>query len=177
MKISILVIIAIGIGIYAYTLPPAAEKITRKTTIDTDNGSIVYDGTVYSAEWGDEVSHTGDIRFIARAYHELLPVITYEAIVTNGEFSDPAIVEVTPIKNGSMRWRSQKQPEGSLIVLHFIAEDLGVFHDIKNIRAGDKVEFIGREEIDNTITASNGGYVKLNHNNHRYLLVSKVNRL
>ena len=177
MKISYLAIIAIVVGIYAYTLPPAAEKITRKTTIDTDKGSIVYGGTVYSAEWGDEVSHAGDIRFIGRAYHEQIPVITYEAIVTNGEFSDPSIVEVTPIKDGNMRWRAQKQPEGSLIVLHFIAKDLTVFHDIRNIRQGDKVEFVGREETDNMISASNGDFVKLNHNNHRYLLVSKVNHL
>lgn len=167
-------LVALIAGVYFYMQPPSVEGIVREMQIDRQGGEIKYHDVVYSAQWGEEVNHTGDIRYFGRAYYEGVPIFTHDAIVTTGEFSDPDIVEVTPIKDGSMYWTARKQPQGTLIVLHFIPENFSVFESLHSIREGDRVEFIGREETDSSVEASDGDFVKLLHTNHRYLLVSRV---
>ena len=157
--------------------PPSVEDIAREMQVDRRGGFVKYQDKVFTAEWGDKIKHTGDIRYFGRAYYDGVPIFTHDAVVTTGEFSDPDIVEVTPIKDGSMYWYANKQPEGSLVVLHFIPEDFSVFEDLKLIREGDRIEFSGREETDSTVESSDGSYIKLMHANHKYLLVSEVRRL
>jgi len=157
--------------------PPSVEGIAREMQVDRRAGEIKYRDTVFTAQWGEELKHTGDIRYFGRAYYEGVPVFTHDAVVTTGEFSDPDIVEVTPIKDGSMYWQANKQPEGTLVVLHFIPENFTAFEDLQLIREGERIEFTGREETDSSVESSTGTYVKLLHTNHKYLLVSKVRRI
>jgi len=162
---------------YFYLKAPSAGSIVQGMSIDMENGEIEYKDVIYTAEWGDQKIHVGDIRYIGRAYDKYAPYITNDAIVTTGEFSDPSIVEVTPIRNGNMSWRAQKNPKGSLIVLHFIPANLLVYKDLSRIKKGQKAEFTGREEIDSKIESSNGRYIALGHSNHRFFLLEEVRQI
>jgi len=171
---AILVIAAV-VGGYFYFRDPPADAIARGMTVDIEGGTIEYEGVTYSAEWGEETSHTGDLRYIGRAYDSNAPFITNDAVVTTGEFSDPAIVEIAPMKNGSTHWQSRKKPKGTLIALHFIPASFEVFEALNFLEQGQTVEFVGREETDSKIEGSNGSLVGLRHDNHRFLLVERVN--
>lgn len=160
---------------YSYFKVPSADSIARTMHIDIQNGTIDYKGVKYSAQWSNErVHYLGDVRYIGRAYNKYVPCITNDAIVTTGEFSDPSIVEVTPITNGNMRWRSDKYPQGTLVVLHFIPADVLVYNNLKRIKKGQRVEFIGREETDSKIYAFHGGGNVLIHDNHRFFLLEDL---
>ena len=157
--------------------PPSAHSVAQKMVVNTENGIIEYKDITYTAEWGDQKVYVGDIRYIGRAYDKYAPYITNDAIVTTGEFSDPSIVSVTPIRHGNMYWRAQKQPKGTLIVLHFIPENLTVYKDLARIKKGQRIEFTGREEVDSKIINSKGGYIALGHSNHRFFLLEKVRQI
>lgn len=163
--------------VYFYCKAPSTDSIVQAMNVDIENGKIEYKGVTYTAQWGDQKVHLGDIRYIGRAYDRYAPYIINDAIVTTGEFSDPSIVEVTPVRNGNMYWRSRKQPTGSLIVLHFIPADPMVYKDLKRIKEGQRVEFIGREEVDSKITDAQGGYTALGHSNHRFFILEKVRQM
>ena len=174
---SILLLIVVAAVAYFYFRTPSADSVVKKMHVDIENMTIEYGGVTYSAEWGGETSHAGDIRYIGRAYDKNAPYITNDAVVTTGEFSDPSIVHITPIRKGSMSWRAQKQPKGTLVVLHFIPASLTVYNDLKQIEEGDTVEFIGREEVNSRIEGSDGSFIGLTHSNHKFLLLDEVYQL
>lgn len=171
---KILLFIGVMLAAYFYFKAPSADSIVLETRVDIQNGKIDYKGVTYSAQWSDETVHLGDIRYIGRAYDQYAPYITNDAIVTTGEFSDPSIVEVTPITNGNMRWRSKKNPQGTLVVLHFIPVDGTVYDKLKRIKEGQRVELIGREETDSRIEGPDGGFTALGHSNHKFFVLEDV---
>ncbi|MFH1836910.1 MAG: hypothetical protein ABH862_02175 [Candidatus Omnitrophota bacterium] len=173
-KILIILIIA---GVYFYFKTPSTDSIVRNMSIDETKGTIECKGTVYDAGWAYAKVYKGDIRYVGRAYHKDAPYITYDAIVTTGDFSDPSLVRVTPIRNGNMSWSASKKPDGTLIVLHFIPANKTVNDDLKRLKTGDKVELAGREESDSKITASDGNFVGLGHDNHKFFLLKSVRRI
>ena len=171
---SILFLIVVAAAAYFYFKTPSADSIVEKMHVDIENMTIDYGDVTYSAEWGHVTSHIGDIRYIGRAYDKNAPYITNDAVVTTGEFSDPSIVRISPMRKGSMTWRAQKQPKGTLVVLHFIPASLDVYNDLKEIQEEDEVEFIGREEVNSRIEGSDGSFVGLSHSNHKFLLLEEV---
>ena len=46
--------------------------------------------------------------------------------------------------------------------------------NLKQIEKGQRVEFLGREEVDSRIEASDGSFVALGHSNHKFLLLQDV---
>ena len=174
MKAWHLVALIAVVGIYLLTRPPSGEKIARKMDISVEAGSIAYDGVVYSTEWGKPVTRKGDIRHFIRAYNKHVPIVTFHAVLTTGEFSDPEIVTIDHNGGGSYFWRSKKQPEGTLIVLHFVPESDIVFRALRGIDVGDSVEIVGRDETRGAIEGDDGSYLRLGHDNHKFVLVSQV---
>ncbi len=173
----ILLIVFVLLAVYFCFKAPSAHSIAQEMQVDAENGTIKYKDITYTAEWGDQKIYVGDIRYIGRAEDKNALYITNDAIVTTGEFSDPSIVSVTPIVHGNMYWRAQKQPKGSLVVLHFIPENLLVYEDLARIEKGQRAEFTGREEIDSRIISSNGGYIALGHSNHKFFLLENVRQI
>jgi hypothetical protein len=175
---SLLILGLIGFTFWFFVLrPPSASSIASRMTVDIEAGSIVLDEVTYTAQWSDVQTYSGDIRYIGRAYMKHSAYFTNDAIVTTGEYSDPEIVTVTPIRKGNMSWRSpHKKPVGTLVVLHFIPADISVFEDLQKVREGDLVAFTGREELDSKIEGDDGSYVGLAHNNHKFIVLEKVTR-
>src|SRR3989338_2078 len=175
---KILLFAGVVLAAYFYFKAPSADSIVRTMRIDIQNGRIDYKGVKYSAQWSNErVHHLGDVRYIGRAYNKYVPCITNDAIVTTGEFSDPSITGEVQIINGSIkwvRWRVDKYPEGTLVVLHFIPADVLVYNKLKRVKRGQRVEFIGREEVDSKIYAFHGGSNELLHDNHRFFSLEDV---
>jgi hypothetical protein len=170
---TVIIILLLFAG-YLYYRTPSTDAIFSDMKIDPAKGIFEYKNIKYTAEWGNRKIYAGDIRYIGRAYDKFAPYITYEAVLTTGEFSDPSIVEVTPIRNGCMSWRSEKQPKGTLIVLHFIPADIEAHFGLKNLEQWQTVRLTGREELDSRITGSDETLVGLGHGNHKFFLVENV---
>jgi hypothetical protein len=153
---------------------PSDEAIARNMVVRIDEQSIEHKDVGYAAAWGEEIIHEGDLRQIVRAYNRQAPVITRDAVVTTGEFSDPDIVHIAPLKRGSTIWNAGRQSEGSLVVLHIIPVNLEIQHRLAELDEGDRVRFTGHHETDSRIENSYGGYVELGHSNHLFLLVTGV---
>lgn len=172
--VKILIIAAAALGIYLYLQPPSTAKVVRDTSIDTQEGTLRYQGNDYQAQWGEATEHAGDVRYTGRAYWKYAPFFTHDIILTTGEFSDPEIVEIAPVKDGNTRWRANKRPEGSFLVLHLIPANPEVLAGLDAIREGEPVKLLGQEEKDSRITGSDGSVTRLTHDNHRFLLVTGI---
>ena len=168
---AFLVLIIVGI---LWCRGPSASRIVARTEIAREAGALVYEGLRYEAEWGEPVVHQGNLRRLGRARYEYAPFFTHDAVVTTGEFSDPKLVSVSKLRQGSMYWSAPREPQGSLIVLHFIPADATVLKALQSLDVGDCARFTGREETDSEIRGSDGGFVRLTHDNHKYLLVERI---
>jgi hypothetical protein len=174
MKAWHLVAVILIVGVYLLTRPPSGAKIARDMDIDVQGGSVTYKGVVYSTKWGGQVTRTGVVRHITRAYNRHVPIVTFHAVLTTGEFSDPEIVKLDHTGGGNYIWRSGKQPEGSLIALHFVPENPVVFRALRGIDVGNSIEIVGRDETRGAIEGEDGSYLRLGHANHKFVLVNQV---
>lgn len=177
MTIQRALLVLVVAAAFLYLRGPSASQIVSNTVIATERGTIQYKTATYEAEWGPEVTHSGDVRLIDRAKYKSAPFFTHHAVLTTGEYSDPAIVKLGDSGGGNFYWTAKKQPEGTLLALHFVPRDPIVLRALKRIDEGDSIAFVGREEIDSNINGSNGSYIRLQHNNHRYLLLEEVRPL
>ena len=174
MKKVLIVAVVAALVWYVFLRTPPAQSITQATAIDQGAGTIQFDDTTYEATWADATKYSGDLRYMGRAYSEYAPFITHDAVVTTGEFSDPEIVTIGPMRKGNTWWKAPRQPSGTLVVLHFIPADLGVLDRLNGLGEGDSATFTGHVEADGHITASDGGFLKLMHDNHKIMLVTAV---
>ena len=174
MKAWHLVAIIAVVGFFLVTRPPSGEKIARQMEISVEAGTVFYGGVVYTTKWGQPLTRSGDIRHFIRAYNKRVPIVTFHAVLTTGEFSDPDIVTIDHNGGGNYIWRSKKQPNGTLIALHFVPESDVVFKALRGIDIGDSVEIVGRDEMRGAIEGADGSYLRLGHDNHKFVLVSRV---
>ncbi len=169
--IIILVLVAL---VWWLRQPPSAARIIDDTRVSVNDDYVEYDGQRYLADWGKTTRHVGDVRVFTRAYHRVAPFVTHEAVLTTGDFSDPDLVEVSPIRKGSMSWSARTRPKGTLIVLHFVPADRDVLSRLELLREGDRVELAGHEVSDHRITAGLGRTLQVNGSNHKFLMVTGV---
>jgi hypothetical protein len=162
---------------FFYLRGPSVGRIVSNTVITAEEGTIQYKAVRYEAEWGPEITHSGDVRLIDRAKYKPAPFFTHHAVLTTGEYSDPDIVKITDSGGGNFYWTAKKQPQGTLIALHFVPRDQTVLRALKRIDEGDSIAFVGREEVDGSVEGSDGSYMTLRHDNHRYLLLDEVQLL
>lgn len=172
MRLWIIVGIILLAG-YFWFQPPSVDSVF--SGMQFSHGNIVYRNVTYQTEWGPEVQHRGTVHYIHRAFYRAVPLITHHAIVTTGEYNDPAITTIQNIdSSGNMSWRATHNPQGSLIVLHFIPQNKEVLEQLKNLKNGDQAIFVGAEERDSKIVGSNGAWLQLGHDNHKYVLLRTV---
>ncbi len=165
-------------GYYMWQRPPSASGIVESMSIEADAGIIEYDGVRFEAVWGDPVEHQGEVRALKRAYSEYAPFMTLHVVLTTGDYSNPDIVELSDIDEGNIRfyWQKDRPPQGSLIVLHLTPTTPEVQSHFDALEPGKQVVFSGREEVDSRIDSPRG-WLALNHDNHRYVLVTSVNEV
>ncbi|MFQ5526406.1 MAG: hypothetical protein ACE5GX_09125 [Thermoanaerobaculia bacterium] len=161
---------------FLYLRGPSAGRVVSNTVISPESGIIQYKAVLYEADWGPEIVHSGNIRLIERARYKPAPFFTHHGLITTGEFSDPEIVEVRHTGGGNFIWTAKERPEGTLVALHFVPRDRTALRALASLDDGDAVELIGREEVDGAVKGSDGSFLRLQHDNHRYLLVESVKR-
>jgi hypothetical protein len=166
----------LAVGIYVGMRPPSAGKIARQLEVDLDAGMMRYDGIAYTAHWSERTTWRGDVRHVARAHTRRMPVVLFHLVLTSGDFSRPEIVTVDHTGGGSYVWRADRQPRGSLVVLHLVPESVLAYRTMRSLEAGDRVEIVGREESRGFIEREDGAYLRLGHDNHRLVLVNRVER-
>jgi len=172
MKFWITLIIVLVAG-YLWFMPPPVDAIFRD--MEFSHGDILYHNVTYETEWGPEVSHAGTVHYIHRAFYSAVPPITHHAIVTTGDFNDHSMTTIQNIdRNGNMSWRAARNPQGTLIVLHFIPRNKEVLEQLKSLKKGDQAVFVGAKERDSKITGSDGKWLQLNHGNHKYILLRTI---
>jgi hypothetical protein len=172
-KIIIIALVAVAAA-WFFLREPSADNIVANMIVDVVTGDIRYKDVTYKAGWGKEKTYEGQVRVIVNAHHKYAPYITQEIVLTTGEFSDPSIVTVSKIKDGNMYWRANRQPKGTLVVLHFIPLNYNIYEKLKQVQEGQTVKFSGRDVKDSLIKGSDGTYIKLQHSNHRFFVVEDV---
>lgn len=172
-------IAVIALAVLLWLRPPSSKRIVSEMRLDLEAGRIEYASITYEALWGEAtIPFEGDLRYVGRTYSRDLPMVTHDAVLTTGDFSDPELVKVSPLKNGSGTWRAKSSskgtPKGTLVALHFIPSNLGIHEQLTRLREGDTVEIEGQIETDGRVDASNGGFWRLNHSNHKLVLVTAI---
>lgn len=174
MRAALIWIAILSIAFWWWRQPPNAGRILDSTIISVDHEQVEHEGLVYTAQWGEPTEYQGDLRVLSRAYHRAAPFITHEAVVTTGQFSNPEIVNVSPIRQGSMVWTAKVQPQGTLIVLHFIPANHEVLASLQSLDSGDRAILEGREIVDQRLAADPQHSIRLTHKNHRFLLLTSA---
>ena len=176
MKAWHVVLVVLAVGLYFLMRPPSAGKIAGGIEVDLQSNSIRYDGRTYTATWGEPGSRAGDVRYLIRDHDKRIPIVLYHLVLTTGEFSDPEIVTIDHNRGGNFIWRAKKQPEGTIIVLHLVPENELAFRTMRGVKEGDRIEVFGRDEVRGSIERDDGAYLRLGHDNHKFVLVTRVER-
>lgn len=169
----VLFVLAI-LALLLYLKWPSASSVVGDTWVVPDEGTLEYQGARWEAEWGPEVVHQGTARLFERAKYKSAPFFTHHTVLTTGDFSNPELVEIVHQGGGNFFWSSRSKPAGSLVALHMVPLNADVLQQLRQIDDGDRVELVGRHESDSRIDGEDGAYVRLNHSNHKYLLVESA---
>ncbi len=99
-----------------------------------------------SYEGNPESTFTGIVRHISPDEEPLVPMLTYDILVTTGDFADPARVRTTTV-NHMFTWQGLGafEPQGKINLLHTVASDKKVFNRLRDIQNGDTVQISGIE--------------------------------
>lgn len=154
---------------------PSAIASWQKARIEAQQ--ITVNDVVYQAEWGEPVTHQGYVQQIVSDYRPYFPVITHDLVLTTGDYSDAEKVKIRPLKEGKTVWRAKTSPQGTLVVLHVMPNDEDVLKAFQALNAGAEVKITGREELDANVSNSQGGYYRMNGNNHILIRVDQLERL
>ncbi len=99
-----------------------------------------------SYEGNPESTFTGMVRHISPDEEPVVPMLTYDILVTNGDFADPKLVRTTVV-NHMFAWQGLGaiQPQGKINLLHTVAKNNDVFTELRDIQNGDIVQIRGIE--------------------------------
>jgi hypothetical protein len=167
---KLIVIIVIVAGSYSYlTWKPSASEIAGEMRIGDE---ISYRGEKYTSDWGGRTEKIeGYLRRMDRHFDKSMPIITYDLVLTSGEYNDPDIVNLRHKGGGNYYWSSKKKPEGSLLVVHTVPATRAVQDKLDRIEQGASITLSGRISQDSEIKTASGGFLKLVHSNHKFILV------
>ena len=172
-RFGIFFIVGIAVfGLWWKHVPGASGRFDAMA-IDADAGQIELDGVTYTAQFGEPVSHAGNVRVIYTVAHEIAPVITHEIVLTTGDYSDPEIVDVISHGPGRVRMESRTQPEGTFTMVHVIPGNAAVVAALDGLEEGSAAVIEGRP-IVGRMTSSAGGSIGLNGQGHAMLLADAV---
>jgi hypothetical protein len=173
MKKLIIIIVVIGAINWLFNYEPSTKTIVENMTVDEN---ITFKDIQFDSDWDDDVIEiTNHVRQKDRHYDERMPIVTYNLILTSGEYNDSDIVSIQNLGGGNYYWRAQKQPEGSIMFYHLIPSSPEIQNKLDEIEVGRLVTLRGKISENNKIVSSDGGYfVQINHDNHKYILVADV---
>jgi hypothetical protein len=170
-KLIILGVIAAGLY---FVIPgePSTESIVSEMDFDPQ---IMYQGESFHSDWAtDTESIKGYVRRVDRHYDENIPIVTFNLVITTGEFNDPDIVNVRYKGGGNYFWSSKTQPEGSILFFHTVPNSMRSQSKLDKIKEGDSVEILAKVSENSEISSDSGAFVKLMHSNHKFILVEDV---
>ncbi len=173
MKKVIFILIATGLYFF-FAWQPSTLDIARQISIDND---ISYKDETFYSEWSERPdSIEAYVRRIDRHYDDNFPIITYDFVLTTGDYNDPNIVSIKHKGDGNYyySWGSDKKLNGSIIFYHLIPDGGYIQEEINNINVGDTIKLTGKISTSDKITNNSGAYIKLMHKNHKFLLVNDL---
>ena len=175
MKRLITISIVIGIFYIYVKWKPSIASILD----DTQFGDpIQYKGQVYESEWEDYPEEiTGYVRRVDRHFDKYIPIITYDLVLTSGEYNDPEIVKVLHKGSGNYRWSSKTRPKGSILFYHTIPNSVRAQWKLDSIVAGETITITAKVSMNSEIKRDGSVVVGLGHGNHKFILVENVRKL
>ena len=157
---------------YYVTWKPSTESIVNNMEF---GDHITYNGQAYHSSWTKNTeSIEGYIRRIDRHYDKNIPIITYNLVITTGDYNDPDIVDVRHKGGGNYRWSSKTNPSGSIIFYHTVPINSYAQSKLDGLAEGDTVEILARISKNSEIRSDSGAFVKLMHINHKIILVEDI---
>lgn len=164
---------AIVVGFYFYiTWKPSTTSIVNNMKFGEE---IVHRGQIFYSDWGtDSELITGYLRRVDRHYSEHFPIITYDFVITTGDYNDPEIVKVSHSGGGNYFWSSKVQPKGSIFFYHTVPNSIASQNKLDLLAEGKMVELIAKVSKNSEVKSGSGAYFKLRHSNHKILLVEDV---
>jgi hypothetical protein len=153
---------------------PSAVGIARE--MEYDRGIVTYCETEYYSDWGAPVEVAGHLRVKDRHWDDTMPIVTYDLIVTWGEFSDPDIVRIRSGGGGNYFWRADKRPDGDLTVYHTVPGSVDAQVALDDAETGAEIRITGRISSNNRIEGDDGSLVGVRHSNHKFILVEDVSQ-
>lgn len=113
-----------------------------------------------SYETGVVRSFTGLVRHTSPINEPAFAILTFDILVTSGQFSDPELVE-TSVSNHHFTWNAPTlaDPEGTINLLHTVPMNEEINQQLSDIREGDTVIISGYEIYQITGYDSAGNYV------------------
>ncbi|MBL1319741.1 MAG: hypothetical protein COA63_001590 [Methylophaga sp.] len=172
MKNLLIIVLVLGAINWIFTYKSSTATIVNNMTVDEN---ITFKGVEFKSDWDDDVTEiTNYLRQKDRHYDKGMPIVTYNLILTSGEYNDPEIVSIENKGGGNYYWRANKQPQGSIMFYHLIPSSAEIQTKLDELEVGKLVTLRGKISENNKIVSSDNYYVSLNHGNHKYILIADV---
>ena len=167
---NLVIIALLVLGLYIYLAwKPSTSDIANEIQVGE---TIVYQGKEYLSDWGVSSENIkGYIRRKDRHFDKNMPIVTFDLILTSGEFNDPDVVKIRNKGDGNYFLSADKKPEGTIIVYHAVPFNLDAQKKLDEIEQGETVTLVGKISQNSEIRSNSGSFVKLMHDNHKYILV------
>lgn len=113
-----------------------------------------------SYETGVVRSFSGLVRHASPIDEPAFAILTFDILVTSGDYADPALVE-TSVSNHHFTWTAPTlaNPDGTINLLHTVPMNEEINQQLNDIRVGDTVIISGYEIFQITGYDSAGNYV------------------
>jgi hypothetical protein len=91
----------------------------------------------------------GLVRHASPINERAFPLLSHDILVTSGDFADSSIVR-TSVSNHRFYWYSNQQnrPQGTINLLHTVPSTEEIYHQLAQVRKGDRVRIKGIEILD-----------------------------
>lgn len=108
-------------------------------------------------EFQNNTTFSGTVRHISPFRESTVPMITYDILVTSGQFANPDLVN-TRVTNHKFFWKAvdYHMPEGTINLLHTVPKNDEIYKQLMSIKNGDMVIISGREILKIDIFSDHG---------------------
>lgn len=122
------------------------------------------DGKTFSLSYEQDHDRifTGLVRHINMDHELTFPILSYDILITNGDFSNRDLVS-TSVEDHHFTWQSSQpgQPSGSINLLHTVPMNQEIEEQLAGIKVGDQVEIDGWELLDIKAYSKEGKYLAM----------------
>ena len=154
------------------TYQPSTTSIAKDIVV---GHMLTYKGDRFRSEWAEESTIiSGYLRRKDRHYDKNLPIITYDIVLTSGDFNNPDIVEVKHQGGGNYIWRYQNGAKGTILVYHTIPATEEIQRDLDLMKEGDTITLTVKVSLNSKIETGDGNFFQLLHDNHKLVIVDNV---